>query len=226
MYTCSKCGKPNVQISVISEQGDSWRHGTIHRPSTYEKMEDQSYDYAKSRINSRLDQIVDEAKSNKYRQAELKCRCQYCQHVEPWAKMRFSHIDKILGYLIVFVIFALFFTGIVGWFLAASLAAFGIFWFIFKKIRYSQLEEQISLLPKESLPTIAFVINQTAVVLRPETKNEPEKDVQSNTADYDAVITEELSIDSQEIIFCRKCGAKILSDSVFCDSCGEKIERV
>ena len=31
---------------------------------------------------------------------------------------------------------------------------------------------------------------------------------------------------TEEKLFCRKCGARILLDSIYCDKCGEKVETI
>ena len=74
-YVCSKCGTTNLQTSIVKEWADSFRHGTIHTKSTYEKMSEESREGAEYRIGRRIDKIVDEAEINRFRKAELKCKC-------------------------------------------------------------------------------------------------------------------------------------------------------
>lgn len=228
-YTCSKCGKQNTQVSYVSEWADSMRHGTIHRQSTYDKMSSESQDLAGYRIGRRLDQIVYEAKNNRYRKAELKCKCEHCGNTEPWAKMRFTRTEERLGYLIVMMIVISLagFAGkdiVAGIGVAASLAVILTAWFTFKKLRYKQLEEQIDTLPKKSLPRLVLVIDETGYLLTPE--NNQTEQVKSVPSISDAIESDNKKSTMSKTIFCRKCGAKILSDSTFCDSCGEKVERV
>lgn len=244
-YTCSKCGKPNKQISVVSEWADSMRKGTIHRQATYDKMADESHERAEYRIGRRLDQIVDEAKNNQYRRAELKCKCSHCGYVEPWAKMRFSKFEGCLAYptvMMVFIALACFFSKSIAGGLGVGLCVAVILgiWFSFKKFRYDQLEKRIASLPKKSLPTLELVIDETAYVLNPETekakKQEAElkkarsqtpkkQETNSDITKPVAVVSKQPTVSGQGTIFCRKCGAKILSDSAFCEKCGEKIVR-
>lgn len=228
-YTCSKCGKQNTQVSYVTEWADSMRHGTIHRQTTYDKMSSESHDRTEYRIGRRLDQIVNEAKNNRYRKAELKCKCEHCGNTEPWAKMRFTRTEERLGYLMVMMIvfsLACFVKKdiVAGIAVAASLAVILTAWFTFKKLRYKHLEEQIDALPKKSLPRLILVIDKTGYVLTPE--NNQTEQVESVPSTHNAVESDNEKCAATKTIFCRKCGAKILSDSTFCDSCGEKIERV
>ena len=228
-YTCSKCGKQNTQVSYVKEWADSMRHGTIHRQSTYDKMASESQERAEYRIGRRIDQIIDEAKNNRYRKAELKCKCKHCGNTEPWAKMRFTRPEELLGYLtpLTVILSLVGFLGgdiVAGFAIAASLAGVLIAWFTFKKMRYKYLEKQIDALPKKSLPRLILVIDKTGYILTPENihveqdESGPEKGatIEADNEKHSASQTN----------FCRKCGAKILSGSVFCSSCGEKVERV
>ena len=66
-YVCSKCGTANFQTSMVKESADVSRQGTIHRNSTYEKMSEEANETAKIYIQKRINGIIDEAKTNRFR---------------------------------------------------------------------------------------------------------------------------------------------------------------
>ena len=163
-YTCSKCDTQNKQINYVSEWAEVTKKGTIHRSSTYDKMLEESQQVSEFRVSRRLNQIIDEEKTKRYRAAEFKCKCSYCGYVEPWAKMKFTPIETILGVLAIWMI-PLAFVHLA---FLLSLVLLLTAWFLFKKIRYAQLEKQISMLPKTSLPTVKIVIGERVILLNPE----------------------------------------------------------
>lgn len=228
-YVCSKCGTANLQTSIVKEWADSFRHGTIHTKSTYEKMSEESREGAEYRIGRRIDKIVDEAEINRFRKAELKCKCEKCKHTEPWAKMRFTRFEGIIAWFMVMLVpiagFA-FLGGEIatGILLLLCSAAIAICWSMFKKIVYNILEKEIETLPKKSLPTMFLQVGDKMIILNQKLENE--KKMEEETEKKIIPNEEHTATISQDTIFCRKCGSKILNDSVFCAKCGTKVEQI
>ena len=60
--------------------------------------------------------------------------------------------------------------------------------------------------------------------MTPGNENLPVKIFEQDTQSIRTI--DENSAPSHSILFCRKCGAKIPTDSVFCQKCGEKVVHI
>ena len=156
-YCCSKCHSKNNCEYTIKEKAIASHYGMY----TNSKVRNESKQTAAGYLLYRFQLIQQEAQNRRYRTAEVYCKCWYCGNVEPWAKMRFSRIDKLFlapAFVVGIIALLLLLSGeIVTALLIAGIYG-GIFglWQLYKILRYTQLESQIALLPEECLPTFSL----------------------------------------------------------------------
>ena len=230
-YSCSKCGTQNCQKSYVQESGDSTAYGSAGDDwYVRSKMEVDSKKLAKNNMDSKIEQIVNDAKIYKYRKAELKCKCKNCNRVEPWARMRFSRFQEFLIWfvgILLLLSMAAFMGSDIHDGTQLLLTAISIIccWFIYKKICYTVLEKKILKLPKKSLPSLFITVKNDSlfgnrVSLTPQLEKEKHLEIEN---------TPVINIDgtnNSKTMYCRKCGSKILADSIFCVKCGEEVKHI
>lgn len=160
-YRCSKCGNINYTQHIVSETREASRYGTLATSKNINEMKEASLEYSKEAMGRRLTKIFEEAKEHKYRSAEFNLTCSQCGNMEPWSKMRYKKFETILGVFIPLVAMLAFLTLVSNAFVEFAYIAGGYglilgLWFTIKYLHRNAMENQISKLSLESLPSISL----------------------------------------------------------------------
>lgn len=164
-YRCSSCGKDNKVTTTMTEQAYT---STVMGFNIDRDVSGT----AKDALYERFFASLDESNPHRFRTAGLSCICGYCMHKEPWAKMKYDHLEnpqKIsIGILMISVIVLFFGLGQLSFNIVHGIAAVlavlsaAVLWCIDRYIAKNNEEQErlIASLPVESLPTISVSIHK------------------------------------------------------------------
>lgn len=191
---------------------------------------------AENQMASNLDVLCGKQGSiQQYRELGLNHVCDHCGHKEPWAVKNYTEltdtIKKVGIYAMCFGALLFFVTPICLLIAPVLLAAY----FINKGWNESYIEKkdnEISQLPRESLPILVIdnepIIKAGLFVQEKSSNNTQQKTFEPQKASQEDIQAKEQSVPQQvenkaTVVYCRKCGAKMPSDSGYCPKCGEKV---
>ena len=170
---------------------------------------------AKRTLNRTLFSLLEGTNPRRFRKAALLCKCKHCGKAEPWAMMNYEHLEiyRAIGYSI---------SAVSGTFLLAIHSSDGsslaklLFCFLFglstvscigiriyKSLNNRTLEQQIALLPPESLPTVLPYDYERHSLINKSPTTAP---------------TEKITYD---IWFCKECGVMNSTKYAQCKKCGK-----
>ena len=160
-YRCSKCGHDNSSTATI-------RASAYTRTIFGINLDPYVSDNAQRALKSTLETLTDQKYPERFRTADLFCKCSNCKHREPWTRMRNTLFDKCRSVCVFFAIL----SGIVLLLLlkvmtldVMSLTLIALFAVsiagvigipIWKERHAEKMEKLIADLPQESLPTISL----------------------------------------------------------------------
>lgn len=163
-YRCSSCGKDNKVTTNMTEQAYT---STVMGFNIDRDVSGT----AKDALYEKFSASLDESNPHRFRTAGLSCICGYCMHKEPWAKMKYDHLENpqkisILVFIISIIVASIglgkqSFNLVHG--IAAVLAVLSasVLWGIDRYIAKNneKQEKLIASLPIESLPTISISVH-------------------------------------------------------------------
>ena len=165
VYRCSSCGKDNKVTTTMTEQAYT---STVMGFN----IDRDVAGTARDAVNERFLESLDENNPHRFRTAGLSCICGYCMHKEPWAKMKYDHLEtpkriSLFVFMISIIVASIglgkqsfnFVHGIAA--VLAVLSAcilLGIDRYIAKN--NEKQEKLIASLPVESLPTISISVHK------------------------------------------------------------------
>lgn len=160
-YVCSKCNHVNCIEHHISESRSSQTSAMVFLERAKDKMSDKAIDASKKALKNRILKVSEERKNGIYRTAEFSCRCSNCKNKEPWSKMSYYLIKKVLSKLLIVAVMiaAVFLLGeLYNMALQVGIvyAALFIMTHIYFICNTSIMQKKISLLPEKSLPLISM----------------------------------------------------------------------
>ena len=211
-FRCSSCGKDNLTTQQV--EGSAYS-GTIMGFNLDRNLQE----HAVENLQKNLAEIMDPDYSGRYRKAAFTCKCSYCNHAEPWAKMNYELLDKVR----VFCLFPMLFFGVMslamlnGWETLGALpfivwgitllsagAFFGIG--IYKNKNTAKMEVLTARLPAESLPTVSL---RTRERYKPSSFRKTDGDCSGEPGEviYDKWVCEHCGTkNSMQYTQCKKCG--------------------
>lgn len=161
-YQCSKCGKMVINTHIVKATIIATNRDTIVWQGSKDDFNDKLKEKNEINFNKKIAKIYTEQAKGLYRLAEFNCKCNYCNHREPWSKMRYCTYDTIfsvllpIGALITIVKFSI---GI--WILGIELL-----YFVLKHLHRYFIEKKIRRLPIISLPSFSLQLQESVQIFK------------------------------------------------------------
>ena len=157
-YQCSKCGKVNCKVHVVSDDSDVAANDIIIWQGKKEDFNDNLNEKNIIKTNKKIKKIFAEQKKGLYRSAEFDCRCENCNNKEPWSKMRYRNWDTIFQ-LLLFITVILLITSTVA---AVGTLCAAVLCLIIKFSHRHYNEKKIRKLSTLSLPCFSMTPRESA----------------------------------------------------------------
>ena len=153
-YRCSACGKDNL---ISRELTGSYYTRTVLGVNTSDVRQG-----VRNELMAQLNTILDQNNLRRFKHGVFNCRCGHCGNIEPWAKMNnFNDLAVPKGFSLIMIFISVLLMiatysrspGLLSM-LALSIAAYVGIGIYQSKNGIEKLEQMITSLPAESLPTI------------------------------------------------------------------------
>lgn len=158
-YRCSSCGKDNLATDTIKASAHT---GSVMGINLDQNLTGHAVDNLKANLTT----VLDQNNPQRFRTAGFTCRCKFCGHAEPWARMNYDKLEKpnAISISILIVSIIMLFVGLIGgrfnfvhlfFFILLVLSAAACIGIAkYKNKNNEKMEQLIATLPQESLPII------------------------------------------------------------------------